>query len=165
MTIARPRRGFTLAEAAIATLIVGGLLVAALQAAGAAVLTQHRAAIRATARSLADGMLTEVLRLPYVDPVLPAFGRESGETIGSKASCDDVDDFHGWAESPPQDLVGSPLAELAGWERRVTVEWVQSSNTTAASVTDTGLKRITVTILHRGDAVGTAVGLKGREAE
>jgi type II secretory pathway pseudopilin PulG len=161
----RPCRGFTLVEAAIATLIVGGMLVAALQAAGAAVLTQQRAAVRTTARSLADGMLAEVLRLPYADRDLPVFGREAAEQGGVKTSCDDVDDFHGWTESPPQDLAGNALAELSGWERRVKVEWVQSSDASTASFTDTGLKRITVTILHRGDAVATAVGLRSREPE
>lgn len=161
----RPCRGFTLVEAAIATLIVGGMLVAALQAAGAAVLTQQRAAVRTTARSLADGMLAEVLRLPYADANLPVFGRESGETGGVKTSCDDVDDLHGWVESPPQDLAGNSLPRLAGWERRVRVEWVQAADPGSAAAVDTGVKRITVTILHRGDVIVTVMGLKTREPE
>ena len=161
----RRYRGFTLVEAAIATLIVGGMLVAALQAAGAAALTQQRAAIRTTARSLADGMLAEVRRLPYADVNLPVFGRESGETGGVKTSCDDVDDFHGWAESPPQDPAGNALSLLGGWERRVRVEWVQAADPGNAAAVDTGVKRITVTVLYRSDVVATTVGLRSRELE
>ena len=70
MTSFRHCFGFTLVEAAISTIIVGGVLVASLNVIGAAAMTRHRLAQRQRARLLAADLMSEIPRLPYADPTL-----------------------------------------------------------------------------------------------
>jgi hypothetical protein len=150
-------------EAMVSVALVGVLLVVALNTVGVSNANQYRSAQRATADALAQGLVEDVLQLPYEDPaVAPLFGTEPGETAGSKVNYDDVDDFGGWTESPPQDRAGAAMSELAGWTRAVSVEWVTTANPTVASAVDTGLKRVTVTVSKGGIALSTRTGLKGR---
>jgi hypothetical protein len=145
--------GFTLVEATMSTLIVSILLVCAVQVVGASGLTQYKSAERATARFLADGLLNDISALPYEDPnVTPLFGRESGESVASKANYDDLDDFDGWSESPPQYGDGSQIPNLTGWRRTVKIERLSPSDLSVQSI-ETGAKRITVTLLHNNVAV------------
>ena len=46
-------------------------------------------------------------------PVL--FGHEIGEATTSRASCNDVDDYNGWTETPPQNQDGTSMSNLSGW--------------------------------------------------
>jgi type II secretory pathway pseudopilin PulG len=144
---------FTLVEATMSTLIVSILLVCAVQVAGANGLAQYKSAERSTARFLADGLLNDISALPYEDPNLtPLFGRESGETAASKANYDDIDDFDGWSESPPQYRDGSQIPNLTGWRRTVKIERLGPNDLSVQSI-ETGAKRITVTILHNNVTV------------
>jgi hypothetical protein len=143
--------------------LVGVLLVVALNTVGVSNANQYRSAQRATADALAQGLVEDVLQLPYEEPVgVPLFGCEAGEAMSSKANYDDVDDFSGWTEGPPQDRAGAAMAELPDWTRAVRVEWVTTANPTTGSAVETGLKRVTVTVSKGGIALSTRTGLKGR---
>lgn len=159
---ARPRRGLTLVEAVMACLVVSILLVAALRAAGTASIYQYKTADRARARSLAGQLLTDILSLSYEDPSAPVFGLESGESSNSKINYEDVDDFNGWTESPPQDRDGVAMDELSNWQRSVSVAWVSNTTPTTVSATETGVKRITVTVKKNNVTLATRVALKVR---
>jgi hypothetical protein len=149
----RHTRGFTLVEATMSTLIVSILIVCAVRVAGANGVAQYKTAERGTARFLADGLLNDISCLPYEDPnVTPLFGLESGETSASKANYDDIDDFDGWSESPPQYRDGSQIPNETSWRRTVKVERVSPSDLSVQS-TETGAKRITVTVLHNNVTV------------
>ena len=66
---ARPRRaGFTLVEAAISTVLVSGLLVAALNTVGATKLGQQNTAERGHGYLLAQELMSEIMRQDYADP-------------------------------------------------------------------------------------------------
>jgi MSHA pilin protein MshD len=156
-------RGFTMVEATVSVVLVAVLLVVAMNTVGVSNANQYRSAQRATADALAEGLLEDVVQLPYEDTaVLPLFGVELGETTLSKVNYDDVDDFNGWTESPPQDRAGAAMSELSGWTRTVKVEWVTVANPTTVSLLDTGLKRVTVTVSKGGVVLATRAGLKGR---
>ncbi|MCX5685285.1 MAG: PKD domain-containing protein [Planctomycetota bacterium] len=64
---------------------------------------------------------------------------------------DDIDDYAGWTETPPQTRGGVPLPDFDGWKRSVTVEWANPTDLTQSSGSPTDIKRITVTV-QRGDA-------------
>ncbi len=160
-TFARP--GFTMVEATISVAILGILLVVALQVVGASMRNQYHTAQRLTAASLAQSLLNDIIQLPYQDPgAVVNFGIEPGETAGSKANYDDVDDFNNWTESPPQDRTGSPMTDLAGWTRSVTVAWVNPANITQTLLTESGVKRITVTVSKGGAVLATRSALRGK---
>lgn len=160
----RQRRAFTMVEAVISVAIVAILLVVAINTVGASNATQYRTSLNATADQLAQGLLDDILQLPFEDPnITPLFGTELGEAALSKTNYDDVDDFNGWSESPPQDRAGNAMTELSGWTRSVKVDWVLTSNATV-SLVDTGLKRVTVTVSRNGIPLSTRSGLKGRHS-
>ena len=142
---------FSLAETAISILLVGGLVVAALNTVGASVAGREFTRNRGRGDLLAHHLMSEILRQSYEEPVdTPTMGRESGESGGSRSSYDDVDDYDGWVSSPPEEKNGTALADLTGWERSVTVEFVDPNMLTTVSATETGVKRITVTVRHHG---------------
>lgn len=142
---------FSLAETAISILLVGGLVVAALNTVGASVAGREFTRNRGRGDLLAHHLMSEILRQSYEEPVdTPTMGRESGESGGSRSSYDDVDDYDGWAASPPEDKDGIELTDLNGWERSVAVEFVDRDSLINFSASDTGVKRIIVTVRRDG---------------
>ena len=117
----RTRRGMTLIEAVISMMIVAVMMVAALQTVGTT--ARHRQAQASLRRgpALARDLISEILPNRYVDADAGAvFGPETGEAVsGNRAGFDDVDDYHGWAESTIQAKDGTALSDLAGWSRSV----------------------------------------------
>ncbi len=148
----RGLRGFTLIEAVMSMLIVGLMLVAALNTIGASKLAQSRNAEQAVGPMLAEDLMTEILSQHYQEPVdTPGFGRES-EPGGNRADWDDVDDYDGWSASPPQAKDGTDLPDLEGWGRAVTVYWVKPTKLNEVGA-NTGVKRIIITMTHQGRVV------------
>jgi type II secretory pathway pseudopilin PulG len=147
------RRGLTLFEVVASTMIVGMMAVAALNALGAASKSANSIGNRAVALGLADGLMSDVVRTAYSDPnQTPVFGRESGEAATPRSGFDDVDDFDGWNQSPPQYRDGTVVPDRTNWRERVQVSYVQPANPTQAtpSNADQGVKRIKVTIECNG---------------
>jgi prepilin-type N-terminal cleavage/methylation domain-containing protein len=160
------RRGFALIESLVCTVIVAALLVAALSA--LASLTAHRteAAQQTRARILADELMAEILGQDYADPGgASAIGPESGESAGNRSAFDDVDDYHGWAASPPVSRDGVPLANTTGWQRTARVEWVGLFNLATAVTTDQGVKRITVRVSEGGELRAELTAIRTREGD
>ena len=156
------RRGHSLVELAVSTMLVGVLMTAALQATGQSLLSQRLTADRAIAESLAPSLLTETMEQSYTDPATPAapLGLDSGETPGARATYDDVDDYHAHSESPPQYKDGSTIPGLAGWTRTVGITWVEPGTLNPSAGPETGAKRITVSAVSPGGAVYSVVGLR-----
>jgi type II secretory pathway pseudopilin PulG len=143
-----PRRALTLVEVVVSTMIVGLMTVAALNGLGAATRSSEWAGNRGVAQGLADDLMAEILTKAYSDPNGSAvFGLETGEAA-PRSNFDDVDDFDGWNQKPPQAADGTTLSDRADWRQRVTVERVRLSNLTqtTSGSTDEGVKRIHVTI-------------------
>lgn len=155
-------RGFTMVEAVMSTLVVSLVLVAAMRVAGISSVMQYKAAERVTGRYLADGLLNDIRILAYQDPGSTVnFGIEPGESATSKANYDDVDDFKGWSESPPQERDGTVMSQFSSsWRRSVTVAWVTAANPSQTSSTETGLKLITVNVYHNGLLVATRSAIR-----
>jgi MSHA pilin protein MshD len=107
---------------------------------------RQAASERRQATFLAEQLMTEILQCYYKDPASGSgtLGPDTGET--SRASYNDVDDYDGLTNSPPKSRDGATLSGYAGWQRKVTVEWVDPANPASHSNTDLGLKRITVKV-------------------
>ena len=155
------RKGSSLVEVAVASLLVGVLLIAALQSVGARLRHQANLTDRQHAQLLAEQLYAEVMECRYQDPdETPTFGPEASETGGTRGVFDDVDDFDGWDQSPPVDRAGAALANGTNWRRTVDVAFVPSGDMTGVSGTDQGLKRITVSVYFNGELVTSVVGVR-----
>ena len=144
----RCRAGYTLVEVSMSTLMIGIVLVTAMNTAGYATRGQIDNKERAQAKLIANAMLAEILELPYKEPSdTPVFGPESGEV---RATYDDVDDYKLFSDSPPVDKQGAAMAGGVGLTRSVVVNYVQPNNLTATSKTDQGIKRIVISVVRGG---------------
>jgi type II secretory pathway pseudopilin PulG len=159
----RKRSAFGLVEVVISTLIVGIMLVAAMNTLGAFVRGQQRMAEQSRGWLLAQELASEILACLYEEPDgTPTFGRESGESTTNRAQYDDIDDYDGWSASPPEQRDGTPISELSGWERGATVEFVALNNPDQTIASDQGLKRIVISVLFRDELIATLITLRAR---
>jgi MSHA pilin protein MshD len=157
----KPRAGMALVEAAVSMVIISIMLVASLNAVGASRLGQRWNADRLRATSLASDLMAEICDKSYSDPNdPPLFGPEAGELLAGRSAFDDVDDYNGLSESPPKDRAGTAIAGLTGWTRAAAVAYVSPTDATVTSLTDTGVKRITVTVSRAGTPMAKLVALR-----
>ena len=161
----RPRgaRAFSLAEVAVSVLIVGGLFVAAMNSVGASRTGQFKLDERNRGLLLAQDLMSEILQQAYEDPALPpgSFGRGGAESAtGNRSLFNDVDDYHGWTASPPEYKDGSVIPGLDGYGRTVNVRWVGPINLDQVQGSNTGVKRIIVTVQRQSRQVGRLVALR-----
>jgi Tfp pilus assembly protein PilV len=123
--------GFTLIETALALVIVGTGVLAALQLSGTCTNASTNAARATTARMLADNIREAMAGLEFSDPTSgTAWGCEVGEE--TTATYDDIDDFDGlWdgatkkapgtTHNPPIDSMRAPIPQLSNYQQVVTV--------------------------------------------
>jgi len=143
------RTGFSLIEVAVSSLLVGSILVAALNTTGAVLRFRSATSDSSRATLLATELLAEIQHKRYSDPnQTPVMGRETGETL--RSHFDDVDDYTGLTESPPMTLGGASLTGFTGWSRSVTVVLAQRNSPMQTAASDEGLKRITITVSKDG---------------
>jgi prepilin-type N-terminal cleavage/methylation domain-containing protein len=141
------RRGLTLPEVMITTVLVSVMLVTAMRTVGAVFHTRLVAQQRQEGEILAYDLLAEVMAAAYedADETVGSFGLDSGETgDGSRALWDDVDDYDGWEALPPESRDGTPVPGADGWKREVTVSRAVRPTPRLNWLLDTGLKRIRV---------------------
>jgi hypothetical protein len=156
-----PRFGLSLIEVVTATLIVGMMSVAALNALGAATRSADSLGNRAVALGLAEELMSEIVQAAYAEPSgATGFGADTGETSGPRSAFDDVDDYDGWSKSPPQYRDGTSMPDRTDWRHRVAVTRVTPNDLTQTSGTDEGAKRIRVTIEYRNNILIELVAVR-----
>jgi prepilin-type N-terminal cleavage/methylation domain-containing protein len=152
---ARGHRGFTLIEAAIATVILGSGVVAVAAAQRGFHLQNEWAAQAAVAQQLGVEVRELVLGLPQRDPVTGAdlWGPEPDEA--AVGDYDDLDDFDGAVfdaadGTGPLNALRAPIAAMDGWRQRVVVENIDRFDLTR-TVDDgaSDLMRVTVVVERR----------------
>jgi hypothetical protein len=148
-------------EAVFCVVLVSGLVVASLDTLGASKMAQRNLGERALGQLLASSLMSEILSQSYKDPnETPVFGLEASENSLTRAGWDDVDDYWDWTASPPQNRDGTNIPGLTGWRQTVQVVRVNPADFNTTSLTDSGVKRITVTITHNNVVVATLVAVK-----
>ncbi len=144
-------RGFTLVEAIASIVLVGVLLIAALSAAGASASMRQNASSRDFAAMLAADLAEEI--------DLKGYGGTTGGTItgailaGTRATFTTIDDYNGLEERPPVTGAGVTIDGAANYSRQTAVQRVTLADPTAATTTETGVKRITITVYRSGTAL------------
>jgi hypothetical protein len=148
-------------EVVVSALLVGVVLIGAMDCVGAVIRGRLGVGNSGKAAQLLRQLMSEILEQDYLEPFdPPAFGLESPESTTVRIDWDDVDDYHLWSASPPQDRSGTPLSNLTGWQREVSVEWVDPSNPATTVVSDQGVKRITVTVRRDGNILAQETALR-----
>jgi type II secretory pathway pseudopilin PulG len=147
----RHRSAFTLAETAVATVVVGVMLGAAIQTVGASRTSQIWNSDRLHALALASSLMGEITDSYYTDPnaVVSVIGPDAGENQALRTTLNDVDDYDGLVDSPPTNRDGTAIPGLTNWKRTVAVRWVNPSSLGTVMTSDSGLKRIVVDV-YRG---------------
>jgi len=133
----------------VSVVIVAVLLVAALRTLGAAARARTVQAAQCQGPALARQLMAEIRQARYADDLVPTgpLGPEAGEVVGKdRTAFDDVDDYNGLSESSPRGRDGTTLTGAGDFKRDVTVEWVRPDQPDTVVATDSGLKRITITV-------------------
>jgi type II secretory pathway pseudopilin PulG len=149
-------------ETVVALLIASVMLVAALNSVGAARATAYKVEERNRGLGLAQALMAEVLQQAYADPAYGpgSMGVGADEVTGNRSLFDDVDDYDGWQASPPQRKDGSVITSATGYEEVVHVTWVNPGIMFQQSASETGVKRIEVSINHQNRTVATLVAYR-----
>jgi len=156
--------GITLIECAGASIILGLMITAGLRAAAGAGAAQAVSARTLTGTLLAEALLNEVSSLDYAEPSgATTLGIDAAEIAGNKSTFDDVDDFDYWNESPPKTPDGTGIANMTKWSRSVRVYRSLTNSPESTSATETGLKRIEVTVSYSDKVVCTLKALRAAD--
>ena len=160
-----PRSAFTIVESLISVVLVGGVVVAALNTVGASATGRKASGDRITAILMAQDLMAEILTKPYEDPDgSPVFGVEPGELTINRAAFDDVDDYSGWS-STPKYRDGTDWPDRTTWLRVVKVGFVAVSDMATEIFTDSGVKRITVVVENDGKTLATLTAIRARATD
>lgn len=155
------RTGFGFVETVFSILLVGGVLVAALNSVGAATTGRNHAESRARGQLLAESLMAEILAQAYQDEsMLGTMGLESGEADVNRMKFDDVDDYRNYTDSPPSLRDGTLIEGFSHWTRTVSVVRADATSLNSIAMTDSGLKRIRITVKCNKVTVASLVGFK-----
>ena len=140
------RAGFSLLEVVISALLIGVLIVPALSVFGSITRSYALRGHQATADSLAQDLLSEIVQLRFddPDPITRTFGPEDAES--TRADFNDVDDYANLLEEPPTHRDGTDLDRVDDFTRSVTIEFVNVDDPAQVESNETELKRIRVQV-------------------
>jgi type II secretory pathway pseudopilin PulG len=146
----RRRRGFTLVEAALTTVIVGLGVLATMSLFAACSQENMSASEMTTAMELATNIQEAMANMAFADPIKGTtnFGPETGETL---SSYNDVDDFDGKTINPPIDSLRNSIPTMSQYSQVIAVDPVdpnQMSVTLPKTITNRTAVRVTVRILY-----------------
>lgn len=133
----RSQSGFTLIETVIVIVLVGAMMAGMSSLFMNNVGHSHRPYLRQKALAVANAFMDEIFRKRWNEstplgggcvnagsgfcatgPGAASIGVEAGET---RATYDDVDDYHGLSQTPPQDSAGVDMPDYTGYTVDVTV--------------------------------------------
>jgi MSHA pilin protein MshD len=162
---ARPaqRRGLTLVEVVVSTLLTAFMLAVAMQAMAGSTLSWQASGRVKDGTGLAQQLMTEIMSQQYREAgLLAALGIDLPEILENRSIWDDVDDYDGLNNSPPRDRSGNALPGYSGWRAQVRVDYVKVASPMTTTFGDEGLKRIIVTVTDPAGRVTVLVGFRSR---
>lgn len=140
--------GFSYVEVLLCSVIFSILLVSAVRLAGNLGRSQIALTESEWAKMLAVDMIEEIKLKDYEDPSnTNEFGPGVDETIfADRIDFDDIDDYDGWNESPPQRRNAQPYPQCDNLTRTIAVRYVEANDFTQTAGSDEGFKEITITV-------------------
>ena len=148
----RGRRGFSVAEALTASVV---LAIAVIGVAGPLTAASEQAQIsqeNATAVVLAKELIEEIAAKPLMDGGGGSshLGPETGSGETSRATFDSADDYHGYMDSSGSltTVAGNRVVVPTGFSRSVNVEYRTSPSGAAAATGDYAIITVIVTTPH-----------------
>lgn len=159
------RHGFTLVEAAICSVVVALMGVAAGTAVASAGRAREELRSRVIANAAADRIMSEVLGKAFDDPQSPdaPSGLDDGESASDRSTFDDIDDYDGMRLSPATD---AGLGALIPGVHEVQIEVSGVDLVTLERSNDrTGLAYVRVRVVRGDRVVGERVAFRARNAE
>lgn len=149
------RRGFTLVEAAIATVIIGLGTVAMMALLAAGTNSNLQTGQLTTAVDLANNIHELSTQLPY--PTTGTWDMPGGQTIANIFSAGNVSWLDGQTFSPPIDATATAINGMSTWSQGVTVDNVDPTSSGFPALTPNSISnpmsRVTVSIFHNGNQV------------
>src|SRR5258707_6135636 len=149
------RRGFSLMETALATIIVGVGIMGIVELLANGTDTNRQSTDLTTGVNLAKNVRELSLKLAFLDPNTPTvWGLDGGESANNPAGFNDIHDLDGRTYSPPIDSRGQTIWTMDGWSQSIVVHtWYPNSiSTDVPNGTDSAV-RVTVTVTHQGNFV------------
>lgn len=163
----RRRRGLTLMEVAISSLLVATVLITSLTTTANWRRFHFQTFERETVNRLANELVSEILSTSFIDPALTtpgAFAREAGEGTSNRATWDDLDDYHGSVETTIADKTGNVISFTSGYTRTVTISAAtltgEAPGYVASLDINQNLRLISVTVTGPGGVSATVRSLK-----
>jgi prepilin-type N-terminal cleavage/methylation domain-containing protein len=156
------RRGFTLIEAAMVTVIIGVGVMATLQLVAAGTMANVDSSELTTGLHLAGNVREMMVDLKFKESATAAtWGPEPEELAANavKTAYDDVDDFDGKVFSPPLSGRRDPILSYANWTQALEVYSVDENLVTSKSGKDNvtfPMSRVVVRISRNGKFVHEA---------
>ncbi len=149
-------RAFTYIEVLLSVAILGFVLIPLLSQFYTGIQGNVTAELVTQSIDLADDLMEEIKSRRFDENISPdepvppgVLGVDAGENPNDRSTFDDVDDYLGWQQSPPQAIDGTVLADFSEFSRSVTVEYVTVSGADwISSNTQTYYKRISVIVSH-----------------
>lgn len=119
------RRGFTLIEASLTTVIIGVAFVAMLQLFAAGTNAQATGAQLTSGINIAKSVRELSVGMAFSSPATPNnWGLDAGESADDPSGCDDINDLDNRVFDPPVDARGHEMTDMAGWKQTVSVQSV-----------------------------------------
>jgi MSHA pilin protein MshD len=150
-------RGFTLIEIVMGivllAIIMPGVMFYFIQGVKDSAVPQ----IRTTAIFLAEALMEEIMSKEWDEgTAIDSICNNASATLGvdggeSRAGYDDIDDFEGLDNTPPQDSQGTAMSNYPGFRQQATVGYVATSDLNTTVAGPTCYKRIAVTITGGGE--------------
>lgn len=159
------RRGITMAETLVASLLIGLVLVSTIQIVGPMVRSNSVHADRLVAANLANELSEEIATKLWTTPVEPPADVGKVAVKKTRSTFDSIDDYQGWSSTPPMLADETVNTALAGWTRSVKVVHCLINAPDTDSATPTGLKRVTVTVSKDGVTLARVISLHAQWAD
>lgn len=144
-------------EVAIASLVLGLMMSAALSATGLAARIRGSHAVNNKAMQLCTDLLSEMTAVP-IPPGTSAI--PVAMTPGPRNTFDDLFDYAKWNSQPPVDADGLTIPGAERWERGVLMWWANPQSPNNISVTPTGLVWIRVQVKRNDILLAEATMLR-----
>lgn len=146
--------GMTLIELIVAIVIIAVGLAGVLSVFNTTVRASADPMIQKQLLAIAEGMMDEVMLLPYANGA----GTDTG---CARAGFDGIDDFSTYTSQPICDLEGTAIASLTGYSVSVEIDNIALGMETGGETS----KRITVTVIRNPNESVTLIGWRTNWAQ